>query len=86
METDLTQIPYIGKQGAQDLINAGYPDIASLKGQDPQEVYLKDCLYKGYQDTKIALYVYRLAVAYANGGGVLPPGKEKWWNWKDETP
>ena len=83
LQTDLTQIPYIGKQGAQDLINAGYPNIASLKGQDPMEIYMKDCLCKGFQDTKIALYVYRLAVAYADGDGQLPSGKVHWWNWKD---
>ncbi|MCL2368092.1 MAG: helix-hairpin-helix domain-containing protein [Oscillospiraceae bacterium] len=82
MQTDLTKIPYIGKVGAQDLINAGYPDIASLKGQDPEEVYIRDCLYKGYKDTKLALYVYRLAVAYADNDGVLPPDKLHWWNWK----
>ena len=83
MTSDLTKIPYIGPQGAQDLIRAGYPNIAALKGQDPEEVYMRDCLCKGFTDTKIALYVYRLAVAYADGDGVLPEGKKHWWNWKD---
>jgi hypothetical protein len=29
---------------AQHLINAGYTTIASLKGQNPEEVYFKDCI------------------------------------------
>ena len=40
-KTDLTQIPGIGKKMAEHLINAGYPDIESLKGQDPEEIYTK---------------------------------------------
>ena len=38
--TDLTIIPGIGKNMAKHLANAGYPTIESLKGQDPDEVYL----------------------------------------------
>ena len=46
-ETDLTKIPGVGANMAKHLINAGYPDIASLKGQRPEEVYTKDCLAQG---------------------------------------
>ncbi|MCL2695447.1 MAG: helix-hairpin-helix domain-containing protein [Clostridiales bacterium] len=81
-KTDLTQIPGIGENMARHLTNAGYPDIASLKGQDPDEIYLKDCLYQGAQVDRCALYAYRLAVAYANGP-ITSPEKLKWWNWKD---
>ena len=56
-ETDLTQIPGIGKRMAQHLINAGYPNIASLKGQNPEEIYLKDCLFQGAKADRCALYV-----------------------------
>jgi predicted flap endonuclease-1-like 5' DNA nuclease len=80
--TDLTNIPGIGKKMAQHLINAGYSTVASLKGQNPEEVYRKDCQFQGVQVDRCALYAYRLAVAYANGT-ITDPEKLKWWNWKD---
>ncbi|MCL2547459.1 MAG: helix-hairpin-helix domain-containing protein [Oscillospiraceae bacterium] len=82
MKTDLTKIPYIGPKTAQCLIDAGYPDIASLKGQDPEDIYMNDCLVKGYTEHRAVLCFYRLAVAYADGDGALPPDKHHWWNWK----
>lgn len=82
MKTDLTKIPGIGKKMAEHLINAGYPDIKSLRRQNPEEIYAKDCLIKGFQEDKCALYQYRLAVAYANGK-IDRPDKLKWWAWKD---
>ena len=81
-QTDLTQIPGIGKNMAQHLIDAGYPNISSLKGQDPDEIYRRDCLSRGAQVDRCALYCYRLAVAYANAT-INDPEKLKWWNWKD---
>ena len=60
--TDLTKIPGVGKNMAQHLINAGYPTTESLRGQDPEEVYTKDCLFQGVQVDRCALYCYRLAV------------------------
>jgi hypothetical protein len=81
--SDLTKIPGIGKNMAQHLIDAGYPDIESLKGQNPDEVYAKDCLAKGFTVDRGALYCYRLAVYYADHDGELPEDKQNWWNWKD---
>lgn len=83
METNLQRIPGIGTNMAQHLIKAGYPDITSLKGQDPEEVYQRDCLAQGVQVDRCALYCYRLAVCFADHDGQLPPGKENWWDWKD---
>jgi hypothetical protein len=80
--SDLTKIPGIGKKMARHLINAGYSSIESLKGQDPQEIYHKDCLYQGVQVDKCSLYCYRLAVHYANNDGQLPSDKRNWWDWK----
>jgi len=80
--SDLMKIPGVGQKVAQYLTDIGYSDIASLKGQNPEEIYLKDCSCRGYRD-RCALYVYRLAVAYADTNGELPPGKKNWWNWKD---
>ena len=54
-KTDLTQIPGIGPKMAQHLIDIGYPDIKSLKGQDPEELYTKHCLHHGAGDMSCRL-------------------------------
>ena len=84
MNTNLTQIPGIGAKMAQHLINAGYPTVESLKGQDPEEVYLKDILNRGVKSCRCSLYCYRLAVHYSNNEGQLPLDKQNWNDWKDE--
>lgn len=84
-KTNLLKIPGIGKNMAEHLIKAGYPDIASLKGQDPQVVYLKDCMAQSFHVDKCALYCYRLAVCFADNNGQVPPDKQNWWDWKDEN-
>jgi len=81
-KTDLTSIPGIGKRMAEHLTNAGYPTIESLKGQNPEEIYQKDCSFQGVKVDRCALYAYRLAVAYADDT-ITDPEKLKWWNWKD---
>lgn len=83
MKTDLLKIPGIGKNMAEHLIRAGYPNIESLKGQDPQEVYTRDCSAQGMPVDRCALYAYRLAVHFADNNGQLPTDKQSWWNWKD---
>lgn len=80
---DLRQIPGIGKNIEQDLINIGYDSVASLIGQNPEDIYLKDCLYKGFQEDKCQLYVFRLAVYYSENE-IHDPEKLKWWYWKDK--
>ena len=82
-KTNLTDIPGIGTNMAAHLMRAGYPDIASLKGKDPEEVYLNDCSRQGLKVDRCALYCYRLAVCYADNEGVLPLNKQNWWDWKD---
>ncbi|MBU5364960.1 helix-hairpin-helix domain-containing protein [Enterococcus devriesei] len=83
MENDLKEIPGIGLNMEQHLIKAGYPTVASLKNQDPETIYLKDCIAQGTKVDRCALYVYRLAVHYANHEGRLPKEKQNWWDWQD---
>lgn len=83
MKTDLLKIPGIGKNMAEHLIKAGYPTIESLKGQDKQEVYTRDCLVQSMAIDKCALYAYRLAVHFPDNNGRLPTDKQSWWNWKN---
>ena len=84
-QTNLTQIPGIGKKMAEHLKKIGYPDIESLKGQNPDDIYTKHCLFydAGNQSCRCVLYCYRLAVHYANHDGQLPPDKQDWGDWKD---
>ena len=44
----LQEIPGVGKNIEQDLINIGIREISDLKGKKPEELYLQDCLYKGF--------------------------------------
>lgn len=83
MINDLKTIPDIGKNMARHLINAGYPTVDSLKDQDPEAIYLKNCVTQGEKVDRCALYVYRLAVHYADHNGKLPKEKQHWWDWKD---
>jgi hypothetical protein len=66
---------------ARHLTYIGYATIESLKGQNPEEIYLKDCAHQGSKVDRCALYVYRLAVYYADND-IHEPDKLKWWNWK----
>jgi len=83
IDTNLTQIPGIGEKMAKHLIDAGYPTIESLKGQDPNEVYAKNIFNRGVKSCRCSLYCYRMAVCYADNDGQLPPEKQNWWDWKD---
>ena len=80
---DLQKIPGIGANMETHLKNIGICCIADLKGKDPNELYQKDCLYKGYQDDRCVLYVFRCAVYYAEHER-HDPEKLKWWYWKDK--
>ena len=82
MNTDLQKIPYVGKETEQDLRLLGFDSIATLKGADPEKMYEKECALKGVKVDKCQLYVYRMAVYYAENE-VHDPEKLKWWNWKD---
>jgi hypothetical protein len=81
--TDLTKIPGIGKNMAEHLTRAGFPDIETLKGKDPDDIFAADCLAQGVNVDRCVLYCYRLAVHYADNDGRLPQGKQNWWDWKD---
>ncbi len=81
-EGDLKNIPGVGKNMEQHFRNIGINSIEDLVGRDAEELYAQDCLVKGFRDDRCVLYVYRLAVYYANNTH-HDPEKLKWWNWKD---
>ena len=82
-KTELQTIPGVGPKTQEDLIRLGYTTIASLRGEDPEAMYVKDCLAKGYVEDRCQLYIYRCAVYYANHD-THDPQLLKWWNWKDK--
>lgn len=81
--TDLIKIPNVGKNTKQDLINIGIRCIEDLKGKNPEELYIQDCEFKKYKEDKCQLYVFRMAVYYAEHE-TWEDEKLKWWYWKDK--
>ena len=68
MKTDLRNIPGVGKSIEQDLIDIGINCVNDLKGRDPEDLYLRDAAVKGVKSDPCLLYVFRLAVYYAENG------------------
>lgn len=83
MHTDLLKIPYVGESIKKDLVNIGILCVEDLIGKSPEELYLSSCAYKGYQEDRCLLYVFRMAVYYAENEK-HEDEKLKWWYWKDE--
>ena len=79
----LTEIPGVGPRIAAVMEALGIREVSDLRGRDPEELYLKECLMKGYQEDRCALYVWRAAVYYADHE-TRDPEKLKWWYWKDK--
>lgn len=72
----------VGANIERYLNNIGIFCVADLVGRDPEELYRLDCLKKGFQEDRCALYVYRCAVYYAEQE--KPEAEKlKWWYWKD---
>lgn len=83
MKTDLLTIPYVGKNTKQDLLKIGITCVEDLKGQNPEELFEKDCARKKYQEDRCQLYVFRMCVYYAEHEW-KDKEKLKWWYWKDK--
>lgn len=83
MKTNLITIPGIGKKTKQSLMNIGITCVEDLKGQKPEALYEKDCLMKGFQVDKCQLYLFRMAIYYAEHT-TYQKEKLKWWYWKDK--
>ncbi len=83
MKTDLIKIPNVGKNTKEDLIKIGITCVEDLVGKNPEQLYLKDCEVKKYQEDRCQLYVFRMAVYYAEHTS-HDAEKLKWWYWKDK--
>jgi len=80
---NLEQIPGVGKKIAQTMLNIDINSIDDLKGKSPEELYQKLCDFKASPVDRCVLYVFRLAVYYAENTS-HDPELLKWWNWKDK--
>ena len=83
MRSPLTEIPGVGDRIAAVMEALGIREVSDLRGRDPEELYLRECAMKGYQEDRCALYVWRAAVYYADHE-TRDPEKLKWWYWKDK--
>lgn len=81
---ELRRIPTIGANMEEHLIRLGYSSLDSLIGQDPEEMYRRDTALHGGSLDRCVLYVYRLAVYYAENRDHLDPDLCRWWAWKDK--
>lgn len=79
---ELLVIPGVGPAMAADLRGLGVNRPADLRGQDPEELYLRLCALTGNRQDRCVLYVFRCAVYFAS---VTAPRPDllKWWNWQD---
>lgn len=79
----MRRIPGVGSRTEAALQGIGIGCLADLRGKDPEELYLRDCLRKGFQEDRCQLYLFRLAVYFAEEE-VHDPEKLRWWYWKDK--
>ncbi len=84
MKSDLRKIPGVGKKTEEDLLALGYSNMAALKDENPEEIYQRDCMRRGFQIDRCQLYVYRCAVYFVNTEDPAPE-KCQWWYWKDKV-
>jgi len=81
--TPLETIPGVGASMKKHLEAIGVTCVEDLVGKDPEELYLRDSArFPGQTLDRCCLYVYRLAVAWAEGR-CDTPDKQKWWSYKD---
>jgi len=83
MKTDLLTIPYVGKSTKASLLNIGITCVEDLVGKDALALYFRDCEIKGYQEDRCQLYVFRMAIYYAEHP-TCDKEMLKWWHFKDD--
>ena len=83
-QSELEQIPGVGKAIAEDLNNLGIHQVQELRNQDPEILYRQLCDYEGKPVDRCMLYVLRCAVYYASTKNP-EPGLLKWRSWKHKS-
>lgn len=83
MNTDLLNVPNVGKKTLVSLMNMGITRVEDLVGKVPEELYHLDCIKKRRKEDMCQLYLFRALVYYAENES-HDPEKLKWWYWKDK--
>lgn len=84
MKSPLQEIPGVGPRTAAVMERLDIRQVSDLRGRDPEELYRLECVLKGFQEDRCALYVWRAAVYYAEHE-IRDPEKLKWWYWKNKA-
>ena len=82
LKRPLQTIPGVGKSIAKDLEQLGYTEVGDLRGENPEEMYVKLCTLRKKHIDRCMLYVFRCAVYFASHA-THDPELLKWWKWKD---
>ena len=52
---ELRSLPGVGERIERTMEAVGIHAVADLIGKDPEELYLRECAYKGYTEDRCAL-------------------------------
>ncbi len=75
----LTDLPNIGKAGAQDLLRLGYRQPSDLCGADPLQMYEQLCALSGQTHDPCVLDVFISVTRFMAGEPAQP-----WWQYSEE--
>jgi hypothetical protein len=68
----LREIPNVGPAIARRLAELGFDGAASLRGQDPEELFARTEAIRGAREDPCLLDTYRAVVAFAETGDARP--------------
>lgn len=72
----LTDLPNIGKAGAEDLLSLGFSNPGQIAGQNPLEMYERLCAIKGCRQDPCVLDVFTSVTDFLAGHPARP-----WWKY-----
>ena len=68
----LREIPNVGPAIARRLVELGFDDVGTLRGQDPEELFARTEAVRGAPEDPCLLDTYRAVVAFAETGDARP--------------
>lgn len=77
----LTALPGIGPRIGKYLNDMGFYRVGDLKGQNAEELYERNNIIRGFEDDPCFLYVFRMAIHFAEHD-VQDPEELLWWKWR----
>ncbi|MGI5928460.1 helix-hairpin-helix domain-containing protein [Pseudoflavonifractor sp.] len=83
----LTALPGIGPRIGKYLNDMGFYRVGDLKGENAEDLYARNNAIRGFEDDPCFLYVFRMAIYFAEHD-VQDPELLQWWRWRrpDEGP